>query len=55
LVAGLPLPKRLRDCGINNTGDLDDIATAAMNDYMMATAPRPVSRAELLTLLRSVW
>jgi alcohol dehydrogenase class IV len=55
LVAGLPLPKRLRDCGINDTGDLDDIATAAMNDYMMATAPRPVSQVELLTLLRSVW
>ncbi|HEY0747896.1 MAG TPA: iron-containing alcohol dehydrogenase [Steroidobacteraceae bacterium] len=55
LAAALPLPRRLRDCGINQHQDLEDISIAAMSDYMMASAPRPISRAEIVSLLSSVW
>ena len=54
LVADLPMPRRLRDTGIGEA-DLSGIANAAMGDYMMINAPRPVTEAELLSLLHTTW
>jgi alcohol dehydrogenase class IV len=54
LVAGLPLPQRLRDVDIGEA-ELFDIARLTMSDYMMANLPRPTSEDEVLALLRSAW
>jgi alcohol dehydrogenase class IV len=54
LVASLPLPQRLKDVGVDET-DLDDIAAATMDDYMMGFLPRPVTQAEVLSALKSVF
>ena len=54
LVAGLPLPQRLRDVGISEA-ELADIARLTMSDYMMANLPRPMSEDEVRELLRSAW
>jgi alcohol dehydrogenase class IV len=54
LVAGLPLPRRLRDVGIGEA-ELADIARLTMSDYMMANLPRPMSEDEVRELLRSAW
>ena len=53
LVASLPLPQRLQDVGVE-AADLDDIATVTMDDYMMGFLPRPVTRDEVLAVLKSV-
>ena len=53
-VAGLPLPRRLRDVKVEQR-ELPEIAQAAMSDYMMANLPRPVSQEEVLTLLQEAW
>src|SRR6516165_10186745 len=54
LVAGLPLPQRLRDVGIDEV-ELADIARLTMSDNMMANLPRSISEDEVLALLRSAW
>ena len=54
LVASLPLPQRLKDVGFDEA-DLDAIAAATMDDYMMGFLPRPVTQAEVLNALRSVY
>ena len=54
LVAGLPLPQRLRDVGVSEA-ELAEVAHLTMSDYMMANLPRPVSEKEVLTLLREAW
>lgn len=54
LVAGLPLPQRLRDVGISER-ELPEIAHLTMSDYMMANLPRPMSEQAVLDLLTSVW
>ena len=54
LLAALPLERRLRDVGIAE-GDLAGIATATMDDYMMATVPRQLGEGEVKSLLKSVW
>ncbi len=54
LVASLPLPQRLRDVGMAE-GDLDDIAAATMDDYMMGYVPCALSRAEVRDTLESVY
>lgn len=51
MVDALPLPRRLRELGIENA-DLPAIASAAMRDYMMANAPWRVDAAEVESLLR---
>jgi alcohol dehydrogenase class IV len=54
LLAGLPLPRRLREVGVG-AADLAAIATATMTDSMIAHAPRPVSEAEVRALLEAAW
>jgi alcohol dehydrogenase class IV len=53
-VGSLPLPRRLRDVGVEEA-ELAEIARLTMFDYMMANLPRPMTESEVLTLLRSVW
>jgi alcohol dehydrogenase class IV len=53
-VRKLPLPQSLRDVGVAEV-ELVDIARLTMSDYMMANVPRPMTQAEVLALLRSVW
>jgi len=53
-VAGLPLPRRLRDVGIAE-GELPEIAHLTMSDYTMANLPRPMTEDEVLALIRSAW
>lgn len=50
LVAELPLPRRLREVGVNRN-DLSDIAAATMSDYMMANLPEPMTEPDVLALL----
>ncbi len=50
LVAELPLPRRLREVGVNRD-DLSDIAAATMSDYMMANLPEPMTEPDVLALL----
>jgi alcohol dehydrogenase class IV len=54
LLAGLPLPKRLRDVGVVEA-DLEAIAAAGLGDHMIAYSPRPLGANDLLELVRSVW
>jgi alcohol dehydrogenase class IV len=54
LLARLPLPQRLRDVGVK-TDELPDIATCTMSDYMMANLPRPLTVADVESLLREAW
>ena len=49
-----PLPQRLRDVGIV-IDELPELARLTMSDYMMANLPRPMTEAEVLALLTSVW
>jgi len=53
-VSRLPLPQRLRDVGIVES-ELPELARLTMSDYMMANLPRPMTEAEVLALLTSVW
>jgi alcohol dehydrogenase class IV len=53
-VSRLPLPQRLRDVGIIED-ELPELARLTMSDYMMANLPRPMTEAEVLALLTSVW
>ncbi len=50
LVAGLPLPHRLREVGVDKA-DLLGIAAATMSDYMMANLPAPMTEHDVLALL----
>jgi len=50
LIAELPLPRRLREVGVNRN-DLSDIAAATMSDYMMANLPEPMTEPDVLALL----
>lgn len=54
LLAALPLPRRLREAGVPAAA-LPAIATAAMRDHMIAYTPRPVTEAEVLTVLEAAW
>jgi len=54
LLAGLPLPRRLREAGVG-AADLAAIAAATMGDSMIAHTPRPVSEAEVRGLLEAAW
>jgi alcohol dehydrogenase class IV len=54
LLAGLPLPQRLREAGVP-AADLPAIAAAAMRDHMIAYTPRPVAEAEVLAVLEAAW
>ena len=54
LVARLPLPQRLREVGVQE-GELAEIASETMSDYMMANLPGPVSQQEVLALLQQAW
>ena len=51
MVASLPLPRRLSDTGMTET-DIPAVAAAAMGDYMMPHAPRPITVGEVEDLLR---
>ena len=53
-VGQLPVPKRLRDVGVEEI-ELPEIARLTMFDYMMANLPRPMTEDEVLALIRSVW
>jgi alcohol dehydrogenase class IV len=53
-VGQLPVPKRLRDVGVEDS-ELPEIAQLTMFDYMMANLPRPMTEDEVLALIRSVW
>jgi alcohol dehydrogenase class IV len=54
LLAALPLPQRLRDAGVP-AADLPAVASAALGDHMIAYTPRPVSEAEVRSLLEAAW
>ena len=54
LVAALPLPQGLRDVGVEET-ELDDIAGATMDDYMMGYLPSNLTRNDVLAALKSVY
>jgi alcohol dehydrogenase class IV len=54
LVRRLPLPQRLREAGVQ-AGELAEIASETMSDYMMANLPKPLSQEEVLGLLRQAW
>ena len=54
LVASLPLPRSLREVGVARA-DLDAIAIATLEDYMMGYLPRPLGRDEVLAVLESVY
>ena len=54
LVAGLPLPRRLREVGVDK-GELSGIAAATMSDYMMANLPAPMTEHDVLALLEEVF
>ena len=54
LVASLPLPQRLREVGVE-APDLEGIAEATMDDYMMGYLPRPLSRDDVLSAVTSVY
>ena len=54
LVAGLPLPHRLREVGIDKA-ELSGIAAATMSDYMMANLPAPMTEQDVLTLLEEAF
>ncbi|HSV83065.1 MAG TPA: iron-containing alcohol dehydrogenase family protein [Ramlibacter sp.] len=55
LLAGLPIPHRLRDIGIAEA-DLDAIAQAAMGDFFISRSPRPVQRVdEVHGILAAAW
>jgi len=55
LVSHLGLPGRLRDAGISESV-LAAVATAALNDPLMASNPRPIeSITEIMQLLRQAW
>ena len=48
------LPGRLRDIGIQES-DLHDLALQGMANRTVAQNPRPITEAELETLLRQAW
>ncbi len=54
LVAGLPLPRQLRDIGVEH-GALAEIAAATMTDYMMANLPAPMTERDVLCLLEEAF
>jgi alcohol dehydrogenase class IV len=54
LCSRLPVSRRLRDTGVAEN-DISAIADAAIGDYMMPNAPRPVTRDELSAMLQSAW
>ena len=54
MVAGSPLPRRLRDAGVPEA-DLPGIADATLGDHMIAYVPTPVSRDDVLEFLRAAW
>jgi maleylacetate reductase len=55
LVSHLGLPGRLRDAGISESV-ITAVATAALNDPLMVSNPRPIeSITEILQLLRRAW
>lgn len=54
LLAALPVPRRLRDAGVDR-GLLDDVAAHATDDWFLQRNPRPVGAAELRALLEAAW
>jgi alcohol dehydrogenase class IV len=54
LIGKLPLPRRLRDTGMARE-ELAGIADSTMSDYMMANLPRPMSEAEVRSVLDEAW
>ncbi len=55
LLAPLPIAHRLRDIGLAEA-DLDEVAQAAMGDFFVSRAPRPVQAvAELRGILDAAW
>jgi alcohol dehydrogenase class IV len=54
IVAGLPLPGRLRDLGVPEE-DLPALAERASHDPIMAAAATPVTEETLYGLLQSAW
>ncbi len=54
LVARLPLPRRLREVGVEHD-DLAEIAAATMDDYMMANLPAPMTKRDVLGLLEEAF
>jgi len=55
LVAALGLPVRLRDAGVTES-QIGDVATAAVDDPLLASNPRPISSLDVvLELLKQAW
>ncbi len=54
LIARLPLPRRLRDVGVEHD-HLGEIAAATMDDYMMAYLPAPMTEHDVLGLLKEAF
>jgi maleylacetate reductase len=54
IVKDLGLPRRLRDIGIQES-DLHDLALQGMANRTVAQNPRPITEAELESLLRQAW
>src|SRR5262249_1722378 len=54
LLAGLPLPRRLREAGVG-AADLPGLAAAAMGDHMIAYTPRPGGGTAGRGLLAAPW
>jgi len=54
LVASLPVPQRLRDAGVPEAV-LDSVAAEAAGNSTVQANPKPVTKADLVGLLRSAW
>jgi alcohol dehydrogenase class IV len=54
VLAGLDLPTRLRDVGVDG-GVLLEITEHALDDWVVASSPHPPTHDDLLALLRTVW
>jgi hypothetical protein len=54
LVAGMPLPQRLRDVGVAEDA-LDVLAAAALGDRMIAYAPERLTEPDVRAVLRAAW
>jgi alcohol dehydrogenase class IV len=54
LVAGLPLPRRLSDVGVQKD-EIPELAAGTMTDYMMANLPAPMSVGDVEALLEEAY
>ena len=54
LVAASPLPHHLREAGVPES-DLPAIAVATIGDHMITYVPGPVTRDDVLEILRDAW